>query len=119
MRFALIATSITAVVVSPFIADAAGPQMSSDEFLSAVRCTAYEQVIQPDASLGSMKAHLNAEARRQPLETAQQARAEVSAITAQAVGVENAEEAAMMHQEQASACAGASMVAGAGSQRAA
>lgn len=105
MRFALIITSISAVVAAPFIATAGGPQMSGVQFVDAVRCTAYEQVIEPHAQLGLAKANLNAEARRQPAETAARARAEVDAITAQAATVENPADVAMLHQERASACA--------------
>lgn len=105
MRFATIVTSVTAAVAAPFIVAAAGPQMSDEQFVDAVRCTAYEQVIEPHAPLGLTKASLNAEARRQPAETTARARAEVDAITAQAVTVENPAEVAMLHQERASACA--------------
>lgn len=114
MRFALIATSVTAALVSPFVADAAGPQMSSAEFLSAVRCTAYEQVVEPRVDLGAMKLHLNAEALRQPAQTTAQAQAEISQISRQAAGIENPEQAAMLHRERTNACATAAAMAAAG-----
>ena len=60
MRFALIATTAAAVVAVPFALAAAGPQMSSDEFLAAVRCTAYQGVSgQPSAEA---RYELNADA---------------------------------------------------------
>jgi hypothetical protein len=113
MRFALIATSVTAALVSPFIADAAGPQMSSAEFLSAVRCTAYEQAVAPRVDLGALKLHLNAEALRQPPQTAAQAQAEISQISRLAAGIENPAQAAMLHRERTNACASAAAMAGA------
>lgn len=84
MRFALIATTIAAAVAVPLGVAAAGPQMSEDQFISAVRCTAFEDVRHANASLGEEKWLLNAEARRQAPETAAQARAEVGAIAQQA-----------------------------------
>jgi hypothetical protein len=84
MRFALIATTAAAAVAVPLAMAAAGPQMSRDEFLSAVRCTAYED-ISSTAQLGVAKFRLNAEARRQDAQTAAEARAEVSAVARQAL----------------------------------
>lgn len=107
MRFALIATAAAAVVAVPLALGAAGPQMSDDQFLSAVRCVAYEDVVRPDADLGAAKMELNAEARRQPAETAARARAEVSSIARQAVNTRSAEDAVMIRVEMAEACAGA------------
>jgi hypothetical protein len=84
MRFALIATAIAAAIAVPLGVAAAGPQMSEDQFISAVRCTAYADVSRANAALGEEKWLLNAEARRQAPETAAQARAEVGAIAQQA-----------------------------------
>ncbi len=85
MRFALIATSAAAAVAVPLALAAAGPQMSRDQFLSAVRCTAFEDVSTGGRALGEAKWRLNAEARRQPADAAAEARAEVSAIARQAL----------------------------------
>lgn len=111
MRFALIATSAAAAVAAPFVAAAAGPQMTSHEFITAVRCTAYEQVTSPQNDLGAAKLRLNAEARRQDAETAQAARSQVTVIAEEAAGVDNASEAAIL-RERASTCAAGQMAAG-------
>ena len=71
MRFALIATSAAAVVAVPFALAAAGPQMSSDEFLSAVRCAAYEDV--SGAQIADARYELNAESQRQAATTVAEA----------------------------------------------
>lgn len=104
MRFALIATSAAAAVAAPFVVAAAGPQMSSNEFITAVRCTAYEQVTSPQTNLGAAKVRLNAEARRQAPETAEAARSQVTVIAKEAAGVENASDAAIL-RARASSCA--------------
>lgn len=109
MRFALIATSVVAVAAAPFVAAAAGPQMSGDQFISAVRCTAYQQVTQPNEDFGLERMRLNAEARRQPVETAVAARSEARAVARHAAGIANSAEGAMMRTERAAACAGASL----------
>lgn len=85
MRFAAIATTAAAVVAVPFALAAGGPQMSDQEFLSAVRCTAYEDVARPHAQLSETKWQLNAEARRQSAETAALARIEARDAARQAV----------------------------------
>lgn len=110
MRFALIATSAAAAVAAPFVVAAAGPQMTSSEFVTAVRCTAYEQVTSPQNDLGAAKVRLNAEARRQAPETAQEARSQVTVIAAEAAGVDNASKAAIL-RERASSCADQGQVA--------
>lgn len=110
MRFALIATSAAAAVAAPFVVAAAGPQMSSDEFLTAVRCTAYEQVTSPQNDLGAAKVRLNAEARRQDPATAEAARSQVTVIAEEAAAVENASEAAIL-KARASTCAAGQMAA--------
>lgn len=111
MRFALIATGVAAAAMAPFVANVAGPQMSDDQFLTAVRCAAYEQVTHPDKELGAVRMQLNAEARRQPVETAIAARAEAAAVAREAAGIANSGEAAMMRRERAAACAGAALAA--------
>ena len=111
MRFALIATSAVAAVAAPFVVAAAGPQMTSNEFITAVRCTAYEQVTSPQTDLGAAKVRLNAEARRQAPETAEEARSQVTVIAQEAAAVDNASEAAILHQ-RASSCAAGQMAAG-------
>lgn len=76
MRFAVIAASAAAVVAVPFALQARAPEMSSEEFLTAVRCTAVEDASGAEsASLAEARYQLNAEARRQAPETAAQARA--------------------------------------------
>jgi hypothetical protein len=118
MRFALIATSVAAAVAVPLAMAATGPQMTDDQFLSAVRCIAYEDVVRPDAEVSEAKWELNAEARRQPAVTAAQAHAEVDSIARKAVNIESAADVAMMRDEQAAACRGAQFVTGADSQNA-
>jgi hypothetical protein len=119
MHFALVATGAAALVAVPLALGVTGPQMSGDQFLSAVRCVAYADVTRPDAELGVVKMELNAEARRQPAATAAQAEAEVGAIARQAVNTESAADAAMLHSERAQACAGAQLAIGAASSDAA
>lgn len=106
MRFALIATGVAAVVTIPMAFSATGPQMSGDQFISAVRCAAFEDVSRSDAEMGGVKMELNAEARRQPIETYAQAQAEVGAIARQAVNTDSPADAAMMSRQRAEACAG-------------
>ena len=118
MRLALIATGAAALVAVPLALGATGPQMTGEQFLSAVRCVAYEDLTRPDAELRGVKFELNAEARHQPAETAAQARAEVGAIARQAVNTESAADQAMLRQERAEACAGAMLADGAAASNA-
>lgn len=113
MRFALIATTAAAAVAVPLAMAAAGPQMSSDQFLSAVRCTAYEDISRSDADLAQAKWQLNSEVRRQAPETAAQAYAQVDAIARQAVNTQDPADQAMLVAEGAAACQGAQLAAGA------
>jgi hypothetical protein len=113
MRFALIATTAAAAVAVPLAMAASGPQMSSDQFISAVRCTAYEDITRSDAELGAAKWQLNSEARRQAPETAAQAHAEVDQIALQAVNTQDPADQAMIAAEGAAACQGAQLAAGA------
>jgi hypothetical protein len=106
MRFALIATTVAAAVAVPFAVSASGPQMSSEQFLSAVRCAAYQDVTRSDAALNEVKYELNAEALRQAPETAAEARAEVSSIAREAVSAQTPADADMLRQERAAACSG-------------
>lgn len=105
MRFALIATTAAAVVAVPFAVAAAGPQMSSNEFLAAVRCAAYEDV--SGAPVEGAKYALNAEGRRQSAETVAVAAAEVDAIARQAVNSQTPADQAMLRAQRATACSGA------------
>lgn len=105
MRFALIATAIAAIAAGPFVVAAVGPHMDGQEFLSAVRCAAYEKVVGPGQGFAEERYRLNAEARRQPAETTEQARAEIGEITRQAAGIEKPADAAMLRQALAQACA--------------
>jgi hypothetical protein len=79
MRFALIATSVAAVVAVPLAASIAAP-MGSDAFVSAVRCTAYEGATQPGVDLSTAKFRLNSEALRQPAAVAAEAQKAASDI---------------------------------------
>jgi len=112
MRIALFATAAAALAAVPLAVSVAGPQMSGDQFLAEVRCTAYESAISPNADLGAVRMQLNGEARHQPVETALQARAEAKAIARQAVISESAGDAAMIRAAQASACQGAQLATG-------
>lgn len=80
MRLALITAAGAAAIAVPWAISIARPQMDGDQFLQAVRCTAIADLTQPGAELGVAKMHLNAEARRQPAETAARAEAEVRAL---------------------------------------
>jgi hypothetical protein len=109
MRFALIATSVAAAVAVPFAVGASGPQMSGDQFLSAVRCVASQDLARPDAELAAAKYQLNTEARLQPAETAAQARAEVRDIARNAVNGAAGANGSMIVQPS---CAGAQLATG-------
>jgi hypothetical protein len=111
MRFAFIATTAAAVVAVPFALAAAGPQMSSDQFLTAVRCTAYENV--SGEPVAEAKFQLNAEGNRQSAETLAAAEAEVSAIARQAVNSQTAQDQAMLRSQRAQACSNADLASGA------
>ncbi len=112
MRFALIATTAAAVASVPLAAHVASPSMSSDQFLAAVRCPAYEDVTRPSADLGEIKMQLNAEARRQPSEIARTADAEVGAIAHLAALTNTPDQAEALHSARAQACATALVAAG-------
>lgn len=80
MRFSLLAASAATVVAIPIALAAAGPQLSQDQFVDAVRCVAFEDVSGADQGLGAAKWRLNVEAARQPEAAVAAARAEVRAI---------------------------------------
>ena len=82
MRIAIITTSVAAAVAIPMAVAAAGPQMTSAQFLSAVQCVAYESAASPSADLGLAKLRLNAEATRQPASVAAAAAREARVISA-------------------------------------
>lgn len=117
MRFALIATTAAAVVAVPFALAAAGPQMSSNEFLAAVRCAAYEDV--SGAQIIDARYQLNAEGNRQSAETLAAAKADVSAIALQAVNSQTPADRAMLRSQRATACSHAEIAIGAGEEHAA
>lgn len=100
MRFAFVTTSVAAAVAVPLALAAAGPQMSRDEFLSAVRCTAFEDVHGANPDLGLAKWRLNSEASRQGVEAAAAAEAEVKAVARAAVNGESAPIAASCAEGQ-------------------
>jgi hypothetical protein len=110
MRFALIATTAAAVVAVPFAMAVAGPRMSSNEFLAAVRCTAYENV--SGAYVAEAKYELNAEGRHQTAATLAAAEAEVSAIARQAVNSQTDADQAILRSQQAAACSTAELADG-------
>lgn len=101
MRFAVIATSCAALVAIPLVAGAAAPQMSSDAFVSAVRCTAYENATSADADVAAAKFRLNGEALRQSPEAVAQAHKAASDIARAAASADNGAGLAMH------ACSGA------------
>lgn len=100
MRFPLIATGVAAFVAVPLVVVAAGPQMTSNQFLSEVRCAAYQE----PADLGMTRVRLLAEARHQAPETVAQAASDVDAIRG---GIANTEDGSIVRAERAAACAGA------------
>lgn len=116
MRFALIATTAAAVVAVPFALAAAGPQMSSNEFLAAVRCAAYQDV--SGAQISAARYELNAESKRQAPATVAEAEAEVSAIARQAVNSQTQADQATLRSERAAACSNASLAASVGDENA-
>ena len=101
MRFALIATSAAAVIAVPLAAGAAAPQMSAQAFVSAVRCTAYEDIAQPNLDVSAAKFRLNGEAARQSPQAAAEAHKAASDIARAIAQSENLDALA------ARACAGA------------
>jgi hypothetical protein len=115
MRFALIATATAAAVALPFAPAATAPQMSGEEFLTAVRCTAYQDLDRSDAELAEAKYQLNTEARLQPAEMAAEAQAAVTDIARKAVNIQTAADAVMISQERAAACSGVQLATGADS----
>jgi hypothetical protein len=111
MRFALLATSVAAVVAVPLAVHASGPQMSRNEFLAAVECVAAA----PGAQLSDAKVQLNAEARRQSPEIAAEARA----LALQAVNGGGAHNGSMMVANESAPCGGVALIAGANAYSAA
>lgn len=111
MRFAFIATCAAAVVGAPLVAAAATARMDADQFLTAVRCAAYESapaLAGENADIAAVRMQLNAEARRQAPEIAAQARADVVAIAHDA----SAADADTVRNQRNIACAGgAGMIA--------
>ncbi|MFT3727196.1 MAG: hypothetical protein QM759_05170 [Terricaulis sp.] len=89
MRFALIATSAAAVIAIPLAAGAVSPTMTSRDFVSAVRCIAYENAVSPNADLGAAKFRLNTEATHQPQAAVAEAHQAASEIARSAFESEN------------------------------
>lgn len=117
MRFAAIATIVTAAVAAPFVAAAAGPGMNGEEFIGAVRCTAYESLPQfagENTDVAWDRARLNAELRNQTDATAERAHAEADIIAQRARAVDSVADAALLREERMAACAGGAMMAGRG-----
>ena len=111
MRLSHITVAIAAIVAIPLTVNASGPQMSRGQFLSSVRCVAYEDLGQAGQDLGVAKMRLNSEARRQPVDAAARTHAEVGAIAVQAAGVEDAEGRATLRQQRSIACSAAALAA--------
>jgi hypothetical protein len=111
MRFALLATSVAAVVAVPLAVHASGPQMSRNEFLTAVECVAAA----PGGQFDEAKHQLNAEARRQAPETAAEARA----LALQAVTGAGAHDGSMINANETALCARVALIAGANAYSAA
>jgi hypothetical protein len=80
MRFALVATTLAAVISVPAAAYVLAPRMAPDQFVSAVRCVAYADAVSPQADLEAAKWRLNVEAARQSPEIAWRAHQEVNLI---------------------------------------
>jgi hypothetical protein len=112
MRIAAIATAAAAVVTVPLAVQASGPHMSGEQFVSAVRCAAYDSVLSTQNG-AAQRARLNAEACRQPTEAVLRAHKEVNSVVAEARAVANPADAAMMRAERAAACSTPIVVAGA------
>ena len=108
MRFAVIATAAAAAFAVLLAAAVSGPQMSSNQFLSAVRCVAYADVAGSGAELSEAKYRLNAEARRQSSDAATQAHVEVQVIARRAA----AADPIVLRQEQTAACAHTQLAGG-------
>lgn len=96
MRFAAITTALSAAIAVPLAIAVTAPSMSENEFISAVRCAAYEEATGQD--IGAERVRLNAEARRQNQAIAAQAAAEVDAIAREAAAGEE------IRTERAAAC---------------
>ncbi len=105
MRFALLATSVAAVVAVPLAVHVSGPQMSRNEFLAAVECVAAA----PGGRFEDAKYQLNVEARRQAPEIAAAARA----LALQAVNGAGVVGGSMMAANESAPCAGVALIAGA------
>lgn len=102
MQFARIVTVVAAVIGAPLAAASTQP-MHSGEFLSRVRCAAYESLPQfagENPALGAERLRLNAELRRQPASTAAAAEAQVRSIALHADLID----AASLREERAVAC---------------
>ncbi len=118
MRLPLIATAAAAAFAVPLAMAAAGPRMSGDEFVQAVRCAAYESAAAPSAHAAE-RARLNIEAQRQPAEAVLRAHNEVNSVNAEVRAVANHGDAAMMAAERSAACSPAYAASAAGDRDAA
>lgn len=107
MRTALIAASVAFVFIAPLAIEASGPRMTSEAFVSAVRCAAHEAAAGPRSANAAERAWLNIEAQRQAPEAVARAHNEVISISAAHRAVANPADAAMMRAEREAACAGA------------
>ena len=67
MRTALIAASVAFVFIAPLAIEASGPRMTSEAFVSAVRCAAHEAATGPRSANAAERAWLNIGPSAKPL----------------------------------------------------
>ncbi|MEJ0060398.1 MAG: hypothetical protein WDM79_12860 [Terricaulis sp.] len=117
MRFASIVTIVAAVASAPLMASATSPQMGEGQFVSAVRCAAYDSLPQfagENSHIAGVRSQLNGELRRQPATAAAAAHDAVEAIARQAANAD----AAALEADRTAACSGADqMIAGGSGER--
>jgi hypothetical protein len=89
MGFALIATSAAAVIALPLASGLLSAHMSSQAFVNAVRCTAYQDAATPRLDVGAAKFRLNSEAMRQPAPVVAEAHKAASDIALETAASEN------------------------------
>ena len=103
MRFSVIATAAAAVVAIPLALSASGAQMTPEEFLGAVRCTAYENAA--GERVAGAKFALNSEVQHHSAATVAEAEAEVSAIARQAESSQTSADHERLRTQREAACA--------------
>ncbi|MGE0595412.1 MAG: hypothetical protein AB7P07_03555 [Hyphomonadaceae bacterium] len=111
MRFALIATGAAAIAALPMVVAVSTPQMNGQAFVQAVRCTAFESVVDNSRDVAAQRYALNLEAQRQPAETTHLAQAEARAATREAADIVNAGDTVILGQTMRAACSGGAVLA--------